>query len=105
MSVPPTSDSRDHIGVGCALGCAVQIGFAVVGMLVAVAIGQNTWSNIIFLSSAVTQWIGLVPLILHHRAIGRRRTVQGIIIAGCLGMLLCSACGAMLMLPNLYKTQ
>jgi hypothetical protein len=105
MSVPPTSDPRDHIGVGCALGCAVQIGFALVGMLVAVSVGNDKISNIIFLSSAITQWIGLVPLILHHRAIGRRRTVQGIIIAGCLGMLLCSACGALLMLPSLYKTQ
>jgi len=102
MNVPPIPDSRDHIGVGCALGCAVQIGFAIVGMVVAVAVGGNTLSNIIFLSSAVTQWIGLVPLIMHQRSIGHPKTVQGIIIAGCLGMLLCSACGAMLF-PTIFK--
>jgi hypothetical protein len=44
----------------------------------------------------VIQWIGLVPLILKARASERPETALGLIITGCLGLLLSSACGTWL---------
>jgi hypothetical protein len=92
----PSKNPGDNIGVGCAMGCGMQLALAFFAGMIASMVGSDKVSNFIFLSSAVTQWILLVPLILHQRAAGYTSRVQGIIIAGCLGVLLCSACGAML---------
>ena len=100
----PAPDSRDHIGVGCGMGCAVGIAFSVVGLFVAGMVGNNTFSNIIFFSTALTQWLGLIPLILYQRSINHPKTVKGIILAGCLGMLLCSACASVMLLPSMLKS-
>jgi len=52
----------------------------------------NRW---LFSAWGVTQWIALAPLILRQKSKGHPKTVQGMIISGCLGTLLGSACAAM----------
>jgi hypothetical protein len=91
------SDSRDHVGVGVAMGCAVQVGFFILGIVAALATSSSTkFSNVVAVSWGVTQWIALVPLILHERSAGRPRRVTGLIIAGCIGILLSSACASLM---------
>ena len=98
---PPTisdpRDPRDHIGVGCAMGCGVQLAFLAVGLLISVNLRSNTDSTLAAMSFGVTQWIALIPLVLNERAKGRPKRVTGLLITGCLGVLLSTACGAMLM--------
>jgi hypothetical protein len=49
----------------------------------------------IFVGWGVAQWIVLLPLILYQRAKGRPDTVRGLIVAGCLTLLLSSFCAAL----------
>ena len=91
------NDPRDHVGVGIAMGCAVQIGFFVLGILASLALSSSgKLSDVAAVSWGVTQWIALVPLILNERSAGRPRRVTGLIIAGCIGVLLSSACASLI---------
>jgi hypothetical protein len=76
------------------MGCGLQVAFWFLGLLAAMST-KGKLSNFIFLSWGVTQWIALGPLIWKQRSKGYPNRVQGLIIAGCLGVLLSSACGAM----------
>lgn len=97
MSAPSTSDPRDHIGVGCAMGCGVQVVFLGLGLLISMNLRSNNDSTLAAMSFGVTQWIALIPLILNERAKGRTRRITGMLIIGCLGVLFSTACGSMLM--------
>ena len=94
---PTPSSPNDNLFVGCLLGCAVQCGFFLVGLLAATAVKGNKLSGLLFLSWGVTQWIALGPLIWQQRAKGYPKRIVGMIITGCLGLLLSSACGSMLL--------
>jgi hypothetical protein len=88
---------------GCLTGCAVQIGFfALSGIFMFAfdsqlgAAGLAKYENWIFMSWGLTQWIAIVPMIVSNQKKGRRKNAQGLIIAGCIGVLLSSACASML---------
>jgi hypothetical protein len=68
-------------------------------------VGKNTFAYVVLLSVGFVQWIALVPLILHQRRMNHPRTVQGIIIAGVIGVLLSSACAGLLGgLPWIFRS-
>ncbi len=88
-------ESNDNLLYGCGMGCLVQLAFGILGLLVGLLLGfdyRNQSVIIAFSSWGVTQWIGLIPLIVHQRATGRPFTVLGVIITGGIGLLLSSAC-------------
>jgi hypothetical protein len=98
---------KDSRPIGCLMGCACQIGFfAVGGVLASLASIANSSTlpysarEVLFLSWGVTQWIALVPLIRSERAVGHSKTVQGMLISGCLGLLLSSACASAMILTT-----
>ena len=91
----PPRDPNDKFVLGCAMGCGMTIAFGALSFLLALAAdssGHGKLSNYMFASWGVTQWIGIIPLILNDRKKGRKNRVMGMIVAGCLGLLLSSAC-------------
>ena len=85
------NDDRVIRGVGYALLSQITafgLGF------VATIVPSFSWSALPYVLSSwgLTQWLVLAPLIRKQRTYGNSRTVQGIIITGCLGSLLSSAC-------------
>jgi hypothetical protein len=97
----PSSDPRDDAVDGFAIGCACQIVFFLLGMAGAFAINSSErLPNMLAASWGITQWIALVPLILKQRAKGRTRMVNGLIISGCIGVLLSSACASLMIYGN-----
>jgi hypothetical protein len=93
---PPdlTQLAPDTIRRGCLFGCLWQAGLVIVSLLAANCIRSSKLAGVLIVSWGLTQWIALIPLILQQRAKGYPRTVQGILITGCIGFLLCSLCGA-----------
>ncbi len=89
---PPSEGS---VGTGCLLGCLCQIGFVLLSLTATVSLGNNRWGFFAWASWGLTQWIALIPVIRIQRAKEHHATVQGLLIAGSLGVLLCSACAAM----------
>jgi hypothetical protein len=87
--------SRDSVGRGCLFGFLCQVAFILVSLLAVFSGRSGNLSVILLASWGVTQWAALIPLILRQRAKGHIETVQGLIIAGCAGLLLSSACAAM----------
>ena len=84
----------DPMLLGCGLGCACQaLCFAV--SLVALGMSQGKLGNLLFVSWGLTQWVGILPMYLRYKRESRPRTAQGLLIYGCLGVLLSSACAAM----------
>ncbi len=81
---------------GCGLGCLIQIAFLAIGALVAFAT-PGRLSDISFFSVGVTQWLGIIPTIMVERSKNKSKTVTGLIITGCIGFLLSSACAAMVL--------
>lgn len=49
----------------------------------------------IFVGWGVAQWLVLLPLILYQKSKGRPDTVRGLVVAGCLTLLLSSFCAAL----------
>jgi hypothetical protein len=90
---PPSGDS---VGRGCLYGCLCQIGFIGFGSLAAVGLKGGNLQSALFVSWGVTQWIALVPLIWQQKGKEHPRTVQGIIVTGSIGLMLSSACAAMI---------
>lgn len=88
------SAPNDRLFEGCLMGCAAQCVFFFVGLLAAFA-AKGKLSGLLLASWGVTQWIVLGPLIWQQRSKGYPNRVVGMIIIGCLGLLLSSACGAM----------
>jgi len=81
---------------GCGLGCACQAVFFLLGLAAAYS-AANRLTTLLWTGWGFTQWIALIPLIFQQRAKGHPKTVQGILISGFLGMLLSSACAAMVL--------
>jgi hypothetical protein len=101
--LPPRS-SNDSILRGFAMGCGTSIAFAVLGIIAALTIdsaGNGKLSDYLFASWGVTQWIGILPLIANDQSKGRKKSVKGLIIAGCIGLLLSSACASILLNLNI----
>jgi hypothetical protein len=94
---------NNTVPVGFAIGCTCQFGFLILGGAIA-SLASITDSRsipfaareVLFLSWGITQWIALIPLIMSQRASGNRKTAQGMLISGCLGVLLSSACAGMM---------
>lgn len=76
------------------MGCAWQLIFGIFGFVLAASF-QGKLASFLFASWGVTQWIAIGPLIWRERSQGYPNRVTGLIIMGCLGVLLSSACGAM----------
>jgi hypothetical protein len=79
------------------MGCGVQLAFLAAGLGVAYFLKGGNDSTIATMSFGVTQWIALIPLIMKERGAGHIKRVHGMIFTGCLGLLLSTACGSMLM--------
>jgi len=102
--LPPPAPPNDSILRGFAIGCGVSIAFAVIGVIAALTIdsaGSGKLSDYLFASWGVTQWIGILPLIANDQSKGRNKSVKGLIIAGCVGLLLSSACASILLNLNI----
>jgi len=52
-------------------------------------------STVILTSWGITQWIALVPLILRERSKGNPNIAKGLVVTGCVGVLLSSACAGL----------
>ena len=93
---PELDRATGGIGTGFGLGCLTQLATM---LLIYCFLRLSSFllggaSGYVVLSSwGVIQWLVLIPLILNQRGQGKTRTVQGLIISGCLGLLLSSACG------------
>jgi len=87
--------TRGSVATGCFLGCACQIPFILLGLL---ALTQSN-HELLLASWGVTQWIALIPLIVRQRAKGHVATAKGLLIMGCIGVLLSSACAAFFVSP------
>ena len=91
----PAKPPNDNFIVGCAMGCGSTIGFALLSLLLALAFdssGHGKLSNDLLASWGLTQWLGIVPIIMVQRSRGYKNRVTGLIVAGCVGLLLSSAC-------------
>jgi hypothetical protein len=92
---PPPRPPADNVLVGCGLGCLCQIGFLFLGFMAA-GMSRGRFGNWLAVSWGVTQWLAIGPLIWQQRSQGYRNRVVGLIITGCLGLLLSAACGSVL---------
>jgi hypothetical protein len=104
LPVPPPRPSNDTIALGCLMGFGTTVAFGILGALAAFAVdssGNGKLSDYLFVSWGVTQWIGIIPLIMNERQKGRKNRIKGLIIAGCLGLLLSSACASLLLNLNI----
>lgn len=88
--VAPAAD--DNLMSGCMLGCLCQVGFFVLGAVFAYMQNNGRLIKFAFAIWGVTQWIAIVPLIIRQRAAGYPARAKGLLMAGCLGVLLSSAC-------------
>jgi hypothetical protein len=98
--VPPALPSAaqptgDTFLSGCAMGCGTTIGCLIVCALLAFSV-NGKMSDYLFMSWGVIQWIGLIPLILSQRSKGNMNRVKGLIVAGCITLLVSMACASML---------
>jgi hypothetical protein len=95
----PPEPYGDTIAKGCAMGCGWGLAALFLSMGIGIALNVKLspkLGNWLILSCGLTQWIGIVPTILDQRHKGYRQSPKGLIVAGCVGMLLISACGGML---------
>ena len=90
---PEYTPDRHDLGFG--LGCVCQVVFFFLGWI-AVALGQGKAAQIVFVSWGLTQWPAIIPFFLFYNRRNQRRTAQGLLISGCFGVLLSSACAAMM---------
>ena len=90
------SADKGNVVVGCLMGLACQIAFILIGIF-----GLFAGNTIVLLVGwGATQWIALIPMILRERANGHPATAQGMIIMGCIGLLLSSACATRFIVPG-----
>jgi hypothetical protein len=90
--------------LGCLMGFGTTVAFAILGVVAALTIdtaGHGKLSDYLFVGFGVTQWIGILPLIANDQSKGRKNRVKGLIIAGCIGVLLSSACASILLNLNI----
>jgi hypothetical protein len=95
VRLPP--ERNDKFLYGCGLGCAIQLAFILLGALVGTMLNNRRMINIAWLTFGATQWIAIVPLILKQKKKGRSRLVAGLIVTGCIGLLLSSACASIVL--------
>jgi hypothetical protein len=81
----------DSIGRGVAIGVMVQAATIVSAALAVIA---SPFIYCLF-AFGLVQWIGLVPFMMRDFKGGYRQSVKGMAIAGCIGLLLNSACAGM----------
>jgi hypothetical protein len=87
---------KGSIFVGCGIALLCQIFLGVLGFFAIATIhkaGMN-WAVFALSSWGMTQWIGIVPLIFVMRRDGRKGTAKGLLLMGCIGLLLSSACAS-----------
>jgi hypothetical protein len=91
----PLGPPGDTVARGCGFGLLITIlSIALVSGAAYLADGKK--SDYIFMSWGYVQWIGTIALIMRERSRGYRKSVIGLIIAGCMSTLLGTACAAML---------
>jgi hypothetical protein len=86
------------------MGFGASVAFALLGVLAGFAVdsgGHGKLSDYLMVGWGVTQWIGIIPLIVNERKKGRKNRIKGLIIAGCIGVLLSSACASILLNLNI----
>jgi hypothetical protein len=95
---PLSGDGSVLAGFG--IGCLTQVVLGALSFYAALVSACSSpigkWVVLIGASWGLTQWVVIVPFILRQRAKGHRKTVQGLLIAGGVGVLLSSACAASL---------
>ena len=97
MTFDAEPDTDGNLLTGILMGCGVQLIFIILGIFLFSGVSPqgsqgSKIGNWALLGWGLTQWIGLVPLILHQRGKGRPKTMYGLLIAGGIGLLLNSAC-------------
>lgn len=91
--MPEEQLQEGSIAHGILVGCLFQILFVLVGFLLIYFVRGK--ASILMLSSwGLTQWIAIGPMIWRERANGSSKTANGLIIIGCIGLLLSSGCAA-----------
>ena len=88
-------ETNDKSVYGCVWGVLIQLGFFVLGLWGVFYMPNGRLQVVVCSSWGITQWIVIVPLIIRERAKGERRVAQGLIITGCVGLLLSSACAGL----------
>lgn len=93
--------SEDGVGRGCLYGCLCQAAFIALGLIAVFASGSAKGPGLGFLlvGWGLTQWIGILPLILRQRRQHHNETVKGLVLSGSIGLLLSAACAAMVYRP------
>src|SRR5258708_3474963 len=102
---PPVTEisaPQDTIARGCAMGCGWGLLAAAISGGLAYVL-DNKPGEVALVSCRLTQWIAIVPAILNQKRKGYRQSPKGLIIAGCIGVLLASTCAALLLNPPDFK--
>ncbi len=87
----------DSFMFGCLLGGLITIAFAILMVFIGLSVSKSLMlSEYWFVSWGVTQWIGIVPMIMAERSKGHPKGVAGLIVAGCVGTLVSTACAGWL---------
>jgi hypothetical protein len=94
---PLIPNDKGNVFAGCGIGCIVQAIFILLYFLTSRVsnIYSNKTNGTVIILFAFAQWTVLGPLIFKLR--GKRNTVVGMVLAGVIGMMLSSGCGAFLM--------
>lgn len=85
-------ETDDSLIQGCMMGCMIQILCLVLAIAGFLSVHSAMLGKILLCSWGFTQWIAIIPLVLKQRAEGRTGEVNGLLITGCIGLLLSSGC-------------
>ncbi len=94
----PPAIPGDTIMRGCAMGCASQLGWIALGGALAYVLPGKASDNA-FAICIITQWLTLIPLVMLERSKGYRSSVAGLILIGCVALLLGGSCAALIWNP------
>ncbi len=92
---PPPGPRNDNFFLGCLMGCGGLIGGLIISFIMAMMADGKT-SDYLFMSWGATQWVITLPLILRQRSTNHKNRMWGLIVSGCAGILLCTACAQMI---------
>jgi hypothetical protein len=87
---------------GCAMGCAAQLAWLALGGATAYFATGKTQDRL-FAVTIATTWITLIPLVIYERSKGYRTSTGGLVLVGCIALLLGGSCAALLWTPMDFR--